>query len=105
MLSVGGRGGWMESKADCAQCGGSGRLDGRLIVLVWEEKGFGWKVNVPGGTNCTQQGQAVVTLLMRKYRRQSFIVLSIGLVIALSTCLMGFQVSDSHCVRDALLWG
>jgi hypothetical protein len=30
--------------------------------------------------------------MLRKYRRESFIILSIGAVILLSACLMGFQV-------------
>lgn len=45
----------------------------------------------------TIQGQAAVTLMLRKYKRESFIVLSIGFVILLSACLMGFQVRALVC--------
>merc|ERR550537_1137576 len=43
------------------------------------------------GFLCTYIGQASLTSLLKKYKRESPIVLSIGFVIAFSSMLVGFQ--------------
>lgn len=57
---------------------GSIQMDYAALYVVW-------------GFLCTLLGQVVVTRLLRKYKKESFIVLSIGLVIFFSAILMAYQ--------------
>lgn len=56
-----------------------------LIPVDYGQFFFAW------GCLCTSIGQAVINRLMAKYKKESFIVLSIGVVILLSTVLMCYQ--------------
>eukprot|EP00624_Nannochloropsis_granulata_P007439 evm.model.NODE_7894_length_7235_cov_38.053215.1 len=51
------------------------------------------------GFLCTALGQLVVTHMLRRYKKESLIVLSIGAVITLSALMMSFQAIVNY-VQD-----